>query len=130
MRRYNIIFAAIALFVFASIASAQQAVQPANGPLVVEKIQSGWVFTPDVKAADLHGDTGALAGGYIGRMTDRTWVFGAGGYVVTNRDDNFNMWYAGPVVEYLFHADRAIGFGVRGLVGIGSATHAVPGSRS
>ena len=39
------------------------------------------------------------------------------------------MWYAGPVVEYLFHADRTIGFGVRGLMGIGSATLPYPASR-
>jgi hypothetical protein len=122
MRYFSIVFATVGVLVSGPAAYAQQAVQAGNGPLVVETIQNGWVFTPDVRATSLKGDTGALAGGYIGRMTDRAWVFGAGGYVLTNRSDNFNMWYGGPVVEYLFHADRAIGFGVRGLVGIGSAT--------
>jgi hypothetical protein len=89
---------------------------------VVEKIQSGWIVSPDARATDLGGDTGALAGGYFGRITDNSWVIGAGGYVLTNRNDDFKLAYGGPVVEWLVRTDRRIGFGVRAIVGAGSAT--------
>ena len=113
------------ILAMAAAASAQQpAASPA--PLVVEKIQSGWLFSPDVRATDLDGDTGALAGGYLGRITDNAWVIGAGGYVLTNRDDDFKLAYGGPVVEWIIRADRRIGFGVRALVGAGSATLPIP----
>ena len=48
------------------------------GKLVVEEIQGGWLFAPDARATDLGGKTGALAGGYVGHITDRAWVIGAG----------------------------------------------------
>ena len=120
-RLFNIVFGSVLLF--AGTASAQQQSPPSStGPLVVEQIQSGWLFSPDVRAADLGGETGALAGGYLGHITDRTWVVGAGGYFLTNRDDDFKMAYGGPVVEWLIRSDRKIGFGVRTLVGAGTAT--------
>jgi hypothetical protein len=120
----NIVFGAIVLGALSSTAFAQQpaAAPPAPGPLVVEKIQSGWLFSPDARATDLDGKTGALAGGYIGHMTDRSLVIGGGAYFLTNRDDDFKLAYGGPVVEWLVRADRKIGFGVRTLVGVGSAT--------
>lgn len=126
-RSRDIAWAAVALLaVFASTAHAQQPAPPTGGPLVVEKIQSGWVFSPDMRATDLDGKAGALAGGYIGRITDRRLVFGAGGYFLTNRDDDFKLAYGGPVVEYLIRPDRRIGFGVRALVGAGSGTLPLP----
>ncbi len=95
---------------------------PAPSKLIVEKIESGWLVSPDVRVADLDGRTGTLAGGYVGRVTDRTLVFGAGGYWLTNRDDDFKVAYGGGVVEWMARSDRKIGFGVRTLVGAGSAT--------
>lgn len=126
MRRIcKIVFGAFALTVLiSSSAAAQEQATPApsTGKLVVERIQSGWLFSPEVRAADLNGKTGALAGGYIGHITDRQWVIGAGGYFLTNRDDHFKMAYGGPVFEWLIRSDRKIGFGVRTLVGAGAAT--------
>lgn len=119
---YSCVLAATLLL--ASTAAAQSPA-PATSP-TVEKIHSGWLFVPDVRAADLGGDTGALAGGYLGRITDRSWVVGAGGYVLTNREDDFKLAYAGPVVEWLVRTDRRIGFGVRALVGAGTATLPIP----
>ena len=107
---------------FGTNAFAQPAQVPPSGQMIVEQIQNGWIFAPDVRATDLNGETGALAGGYLGHITDRTWVIGAGGYFLTNRDDDFKMAYGGPVFEWLIRADRKIGFGVRTLVGAGTAT--------
>jgi hypothetical protein len=110
-----------ALFLLVAVnAGAQTA--PAPPQLIVEKIENGWLFNPDVKVTDLDGHTGTLAGGFIGRIHDRTLVFGGGGYWLTNRDDDFKMAYGGAVVQWLALGNRTIGFGVRTLVGGGSAT--------
>lgn len=109
-----------------AVAASAQPAPAVPQPLVVEKIHTGWLFAPDVRATDLDHDTGALAGGYIGRIHDNAWVIGAGGYFLTNRDDDFKLAYGGPVVEWIVRPDRRIGFGVRGLVGGGSATLPVP----
>ena len=130
MRRrvFNVVFGALALGAVSSSAFAQQSapaapVAPvAPAQMVVEEIQNGWLFAPDARATDLDGKTGALAGGYLGHITDRTWVIGAGGYFLTNRDDDFKLAYGGPVFEWLIRSDRKIGFGVRTLVGAGTAT--------
>lgn len=113
-----------AMVLGASGASAQTThVDPqAPAKLLVEKIESHWLIAPDVRGADFDGRAGTLAGGYVGRVTDRTLVFGAGGYWLTNRDDDFKVAYGGAVVEWLARSDRKIGFGVRTLVGGGSAT--------
>jgi len=122
---FNIVFGAI-LFGVAAHASAQQPDAPSSGRLIVEQIQTGWLFSPDVRATDLNGNAEALAGGYLGRITDRSWVVGVGGYMLTNPDDDRKLWYGGPVFEWLLGADRTIGFGVRTLVGAGSGTLALP----
>ena len=123
MIRKILITTAFALFTsLASESTAQTTPAPAPAPMVVETIHKGWLFAPDMRATDLGGETGALAGGYIGRITDNSWVIGGGGYFLTNRDDDFKLLYVGPVVEWIARADRRIGFGIRGLVGGGSAT--------
>ena len=115
--------AAAALLSWATPVLAQPADQPLQaGPLAIEKIQNGWLFAPDMRAADLNGKTGALAGGYAGRLYDNTFVFGGGAYFLTNRDDDFKLAYGGPVVEWMARTNRRIGFGVRTLVGFGTAT--------
>ncbi|MCC7240963.1 MAG: hypothetical protein IT180_03480, partial [Acidobacteria bacterium] len=46
----------------------------------------------------------------------------AGGYWLTNRDDDFKLAYGGAVIEWLARSNHKIGFGVRALIGGGSAT--------
>jgi hypothetical protein len=122
MRRLLTIAAAALLSCAAPVLAQQADQQPQAGPLAIEKIQNGWLFAPDMRAADLDGKTGALAGGYAGRLYDNTFVFGGGAYFLTNRDDDFKLAYGGPVVEWLARTNRRIGFGVRTLVGFGTAT--------
>jgi hypothetical protein len=132
MRRtaFNVVFGSMLLAASAATAFAQQPTpspaSPAKPGLIVEEIQNGWLFSPDVRATDLDGKAEALAGGYLGRITDRSWVVGVGGYMLTNPDDDRKLWYGGPVFEWLIRADRKIGFGVRTLVGVGSGTLARP----
>lgn len=115
-----------ALTLLLSSAASAQTPAPADvstpSQMIVEKIENGWLFAPDVRITDLDGRTSTLAGGYVGRITDRTLTFGGGGYWLTNRDDDFNMAYGGAVVQWMMRADHAVGFGLRALVGGGSAT--------
>lgn len=122
MRRLLTVAGAALLSCAAPVLAQQADPQPQAGPLAIEKIQNGWLFAPDMRAADLDGKTGALAGGYAGRLYDNTFVFGGGAYVLTNRADDFKLAYGGPVVEWLARTNRRIGFGVRTLVGFGTAT--------
>jgi hypothetical protein len=103
------------------LAAFAQAPQP-PGTMVIERVDQGFVFAPDVRFTEVDGETSTLIGGYGGWMTDRTWLVGAGGYWLANQDDDLEMAYGGLVVEWLSHGTERIGFGVRGLVGGGGAT--------
>jgi hypothetical protein len=95
---------------------------PSRGPLVVERVKSGWLIAPDVKVTEMDDETSTLAGAYGGWITDNTFLVGGGGYWLVNRSDDHEMAYGGLVLEWLARTDRLLGFGVRGLVGGGVAT--------
>lgn len=103
-------------------ALAQAARAPQPGTMIVERIEQGFAFAPDVRITEVNGQTATLIGGYGGWMTDRTWLVGAGGYWLANRADDLEMAYGGLVAEWLARSDERIGFGIRGLVGGGGAT--------
>jgi hypothetical protein len=109
---------------WAATAHAQTRTPPpaSSGPLVVERVKSGWLIVPDVKITDVNGETSTLAGAYGGWITDNTFLVGGGGYWLTNRSDDHEMAYGGLVLEWLARTDRLLGFGVRGLLGGGQAT--------
>jgi hypothetical protein len=96
--------------------------QASQGPLTVERIPSGWVVSPDVTFTALNKDFGTLVGAYAGWLAERTWLVGAGGYWLANRQDDFKLAYGGLVLQYMARSDQRIGFGVKGLVGGGEAT--------
>jgi len=93
-----------------------------QGPLIVERIPSGWVVSPDVTITEVNKQAATLVGAYGGWLSDRTWLLGAGGYWLANNTHDFSMAYGGIVTQYLVRSDRRIGFGVKGLVGGGDAT--------
>lgn len=115
-----VVWAASGMSAFAQPAAAP--VQPATGQLTIERVEQGFVVAPDARITEVDGRTAALAGGYAGWMTDRTWLIGAGGYWLANNHDDLQMAYGGMVAEWLARSDQRIGFGVRGLVGGGRAT--------
>lgn len=96
--------------------------QTPPGTIVVERVETGFVLAPDIRLTEVDDETATLAGGYVGWMTDRTWLVGAGGYWLASQDDDLTMAYGGLVVEWLARSSERIGFGVRGLVGGGRAT--------
>jgi hypothetical protein len=130
------VFVTLAALAFPVGAAAQEtaaaidanAIQPpqTQGPMTVERVHSGWAITPDYRVTDFDHTTGQLLGAYGGWMYDNTILFGAGGYWMTNGSNAHDLQYGGAVVEWLYHADRAVGFSVRGLVGWG--TSRLPGT--
>jgi len=90
--------------------------------MVVERVHSGFLAAPDVKVTEVDHTTSALVGGYAGWLTDETFFVGGGGYWLANPDSDRKMAYGGLVLQLLAHSDRRIGFGIKGLIGGGSAT--------
>jgi hypothetical protein len=93
-----------------------------QGPMTVERVESGFLVAPDFKVTDIDGRVSELAGAYAGWLSDRTLFVGGGGYWLANRSRDRQMAYGGLVVGWFAGADRRVGFGAKGLVGGGRAT--------
>ena len=93
-----------------------------QGPMIVERVKSGFVFAPEVKVTRFDRRVSELVGGYAGWLTDRTFFIGGGGYWMPNRNRDRQLAYGGLVIGVQARADKRVGFGVKGLVGGGRAT--------
>ena len=107
-------------------AFAQQPVTPvpqgAQSQLIVERIQNSFLVAPDFKVTEVDRNFSKLAGLYGGWVNDKRLLIGAGGYWLTNRSNDLKMAYGGLVVGWLMRQDRRLGFGAKGLVGLGEGT--------
>jgi hypothetical protein len=110
------------LFLVATAASAQTATPVNQGPMVIERLHSGFVVAPDFKLTEVDRATSALAGGYAGWLTDETFFIGGGAYFLADHASDRKMAYGGLVLQLLARTDRRVGFGVKGLIGGGRAT--------
>jgi hypothetical protein len=97
-----------------------------QGPMIVERVESGFAIVPEFKITEVDKSRARLAGAYGGWVIDRTVLIGAGGYWLTNRSSAFKMAYGGAVVEWFIGTDKPVGFSARGLFGGGRAT--LPGT--
>ena len=123
LKRRDPMIAALALSLLCPLSAAAQPAQPATqGPMIVERVHSGFLIAPDVKITEVDHRTSALAGGYAGWLTDGTFFIGGGGYFLANEATDRKMAYGGVVVQWLGRTDQRLGFGVKGLVGGGQAT--------
>jgi hypothetical protein len=93
-----------------------------QGPMSIERLQQGWTIAPDVKFTHFDGGTRTLAGAYGGWVIDNTLMIGGAGYWLTDPNRTRKLSYGGAVVEWREGADQSIGFSVKGLLGMGSAT--------
>ena len=96
--------------------------QAGQGPMIVERVKSGFLVAPDFKVTRVDRRVSELAGAYAGWLHDQTFLIGGGGYWLANRSHDRQMAYGGLVVGLLGGADRRIGLGAKGLVGGGRAT--------
>jgi hypothetical protein len=117
------IVAALLVLTFAPrVANAQTQGPQTQGPMIVERVHSGFLVAPDFKITEVDGKTGGLAGGYGGWLTDNRLFIGGAGYWLANTSRDRRMAYGGLVLQWLSRADRPIGWSVKGLVGGGQAT--------
>jgi hypothetical protein len=100
--------------------SEQQAAQ-APGPLVFERVRSGFVVGPDFRITDIDDATGQIIGGYGGWLAEGMFLVGGGAYWLAAGSD-VDMFYGGAVVGWIMPSDRPISFGTRALIGAGEAT--------
>src|SRR5260370_18078784 len=89
MRMHFIRAAALAAAMAPLTAAAQQtgdAVEqqtPQNrGPMIVERVHSGFLVAPDAKVTRVDRKTSELAGAYAGWLTDQTFFIGGGAYFI------------------------------------------------
>ena len=111
--------AAAALVFLAPIAALAQT--PPQGPLVLEPVHNPFVVAPDYKVTDLDGETGQLAGGYVGRILGDALFIGGAGYWLVNGSRGDELAYGGVVAGWSMPAGPRIRFGGRRLVGFGRA---------
>jgi hypothetical protein len=112
----------------AQTAAGGAAPSTSQGPMIVERIHSGFLVAPDVKVTEVDKKTSELVGGYAGWVADETIFIGGGGYWLANNSREREMAYGGLVVQWLAHANDRVGFSAKGLVGAGRATLASPAS--
>src|SRR5262249_60196118 len=55
-----------------------------QGPMVVERIHSGFMAAPEVKVTDFDHTTSWLVGGSAGYLAEEAFFFGGGGYWMPN----------------------------------------------
>src|SRR5476651_460312 len=109
--------AMVLLLPLAASAQSGGAATPASqGPMVVERVQSGFLVAPDIKVTQVDGKTSELAGAYAGWLTDETIFIGGGGYWMANNSSNRQMAYGGLIVQWLAPANDRFGFTAKGLV--------------
>jgi hypothetical protein len=117
--------AALMLSLFPLAASAQSApaqTPRSQGPMTVERVESGFLVAPEVKVTRFDRRTSELVGGYGGWLSDQTLFIGGGGYWMANRSRDRGLAYGGLVVGVMPRSDRTVSFGVKGLLGGGRAT--------
>jgi hypothetical protein len=117
-----------ALLICAGTAAfAQQPSAPlsSQGPLVLEPMKNGLIIAPDVKVTKFDGQVGTLAGAYGGWLNDDRLLIGAGGYWLADGKNGRSLAYGGLVVGWRVRPDRSIGFGVKGLIGLGESSRSV-----
>jgi hypothetical protein len=128
--------AACGLVMLLPVAAAAQtdddapASQPttSQGPMIVERIHSGVLFAPEVKATRFDKKTSALVGGSIGWVADETFFIGGGGYWMPerHRDDDRELAYGGVVLQWFVSTNDRFGVSAKALLGGGRAT--LPGT--
>jgi len=90
--------------------------------MTVERVRAGWTIAPDFKVTHFDGGTRTLAGAYGGWVLDNTLMIGGAGYTLTDPSRTRHLSYGGAVLEWREGADQALGFSVKGLLGLGTAT--------
>jgi len=104
-------------------ASAQDAAetQP-GGPMIVERVHSGFTAAPEVKETEFDHRASTLVGGSAGWITDETFFVGGAGYWLASDRHDRELGYGGLLFQWIGRGTESVGFGARALVGGGTST--------
>ena len=100
-------------------AGGQRPPAPQQGPMVVQPISSGFVFTPEVRFTEVNHSYGTLLGGSGGWLYDESLFLGGAFYGLVGGADDAQMMYGGHVTGWSAPLNRAVRVGVRALFGWG-----------
>jgi len=96
---------------------------PIQGPIIIQRLESGWAIAPDVKVTRFDGGTHTLAGAYGGYVIDNQLLIGAAADWLTDpQHRRRELAYGVACVQWRRGVDRLFGFSVQGLIGGGTAT--------
>lgn len=100
----------------------QAPAQSQGGPMIVERVHSGWLAAPDVRVTEFDKRAEPLVGGYVGWVADESVFLGGGGYWMVSDSHGRDLGYGGFLAQWLAHSNEPVGFGLRALIGGGTAT--------
>jgi hypothetical protein len=106
------------------VAPAQSAAQtPAGsqGPMVVERVTSGFLVEPELKVTSFDHQTSQLLGADGGWLADQIFFIGGGGYWLTDWSNTRQLGYGGLVLGVTTPADNPFSVGFKALIGGGHA---------
>jgi hypothetical protein len=98
-----------------------QAAAGQPGPLVLQPIESGFVFTPEMRLTRIDRFSATQLGGYAGWLVSDAILVGAGGYGLVSGPGGFGLSYGGVMAGITLPAGDRLRLGVRGLLGFGEA---------
>jgi hypothetical protein len=120
---------ALAIFLLPRGTFAQGAPAPSSstsqGPMIVERVKSGFLVEPQIKVTSFDHQTSELVGADAGWLADQMFFIGGGGYWMVNQNHDRELAYGGLVLGFTTPADRPFSFGTKTLFGGGHAS--VPG---
>jgi hypothetical protein len=114
--------ACFAAMIGTSAPAAAQTAGPGSGPLVLTPIPSNLIISPDVKVTRVNHQTATLVGGFAGRLMDRQFLIGAGGYWLADPRQDVRMGYGGLELGWRVYGGERLNIGASGLLGLGTAT--------
>lgn len=120
--RMRAITTAATLLTVSLAGAGPAAAQVTGGPMTVERVQSGFLAAPDVKITDFDHHTSTLVGGYAGWLTDKTFFIGGAGYWMADGRNGRELGYGGVDVGWFGGGASRVGWGLKGLLGLGEAT--------
>jgi hypothetical protein len=93
--------------------------QASQGPMVVERVHSGFLVAPDFKFTEVDKKSSGLAGGYAGFVFDDHFFVGGGAYVLASQTRDREMAYGGLVLQWFEGGNNTFGFSAKTLLGGG-----------
>jgi hypothetical protein len=98
--------------------------QATQGPMVVTRVQSGFLVAPEFKVTNFDNKVSGLAGFSAGWLHDQTFFIGGGAYFLTDWSSTRELGYGGLVLGWSLFPEERVGISLKGLIGGGIATRA------